>query len=107
AGIGQGKLLEQSVSQHAAPAVEQHHSLCSGLNLCVQVLLGGLRIDLEDAVQQIRTRVQHRLDLAVIGAAASLDHVTGDGPGTASKSDQGDFAVQFTANDRHGVKNVT
>src|SRR5690606_20228591 len=65
-GVSQGELLEQGVGQNTAPAVEQHHSLCTGTDLIVQVVAGGLGVDFQHAVHQVRTLIHHAFHQTVV-----------------------------------------
>ena len=100
------ELLVGAVGERPAPRIEDHQGLRAGLDLGVQV--GGHRvgIDLEDAREQVGAAIEHRLDLAEVGAAAALDHVAGERPGAAREADQRHAAGEHGANGAHGVGHV-
>ena len=111
ARVGQAEGLEGTVGQDTAPAVKDHHRLCTGLNLRVEVGRDGPCIDLQDLVHQVRAAVHQALHVAVVVAARTFDHVAGQGPGAAGKPDQGDAAApigqgQGLADGSHRVKHV-
>src|SRR3546814_10322700 len=72
-------------SQHTAPAVENHDCLSACLNLSIQVLLGGLCVDFENAVKQIGTAIQHGFDQPVIAGPLPFYHVAPYRPGRSEE----------------------
>src|SRR5690625_2226225 len=105
-GVIQRELLKQAICQYTAPAIKDHDGLSTGLDLFVQVLNGGLGIDLENAVHQIGTGIHQALELAVIARAGPFDQITADSPGAAGKTNQRDLAIELVANKMHCIKNV-
>jgi hypothetical protein len=50
-GVSKRESLECAVGKHAAPRIENHQCLRTGLDLCVQVSGYRARIDLQNAMQ--------------------------------------------------------
>ena len=105
--VSQAELLESAISQHTAPTVKNHHGLGASFNLGVQITGNGLGVDLQNAVHQIGSAVEHGLDQAVIVRAFAFDHVAGQGPGAARKANEGHTAIECFADGRHCIKDVT
>ncbi|MNI40426.1 hypothetical protein D3C73_946490 [compost metagenome] len=105
-GVRQRKLLEQAIGQDTAPTVEQHDGLCARGDLRVQVLQRGFGVDFQDAVQQVRARIQHGLDQTVVVAALAFDHIAGDGERAAGKADQRHLAVQLAADHAYRIEDI-
>ena len=82
-GVGQAELLECRIGQHAAPTVKNHDGLRTSFNLGVEVGGHSLRIDLQNAVHQIRTAVQHGFNQTVVVRTFAFHHVTSQGPRAA------------------------
>ncbi|MDT4845062.1 hypothetical protein FQZ97_790370 [compost metagenome] len=105
-GVGQRKVLELAVRQHAAPAVKNHHRLCARLNLRVQVDRHRVRVHGQDAVHQVRAAVHQRLHRAVVVRAAAFHHVASQRPGAARKTNQRHPAVERLADAGDRVEHV-
>ena len=105
-GVGQAELVKGRIGQHAAPAVENHHGLRTGIDLRIEVGRHGVGVDGQDLVHQVRAAVEQRLDLPVIAGTRALDHVAGQRPRTARKADQRHAAIERAANRRHRVEHV-
>ena len=105
-GVGQAEFLERPIGKDAAPAVEHHHGLRAGFDLRVQVRRHGIGVDLKHAVHQVRAAVQHGLDQPVIVRARTFDHVAGQRPGAARKTDQRHAAGQGAADRGDRVEHV-
>ena len=105
--VSQAELLESGIGQDTAPTVKNHHGLSAGFNLGVQIAGDSLGVDLQNAVHQIGSAVEHGLHQAVIVRAFALDHVAGQGPGAARKTNKGHAAIQGFADGCHGIKDIT
>ena len=57
-------------------------------------------------MQQIRTAVEHALDVAEIGGALAFDHVTGERVRAAGEADQRYRIVQGPANFADGIHDI-
>ena len=111
ARVGQTEGLEGAIGQHPTPTVEHHHRLRAGIDLRIEVLRDRLRIDLQDAVHQVGAAVHEALHMAIVVAAGPLDHVAGQGPGAAGKTDQRHAAApigqcQDLADGGHRVEHI-
>src|SRR3546814_1916107 len=106
ARVSQRKLLELAIGQHTAPTVENHDGLRARPDLGIEILSGSLGIDGQHAVKKIRTAVKHGFYQAIVVASTAFDHVAANRPRAARKTYQGDFARQFLANKRQGVKHI-
>ena len=104
--VGQAEGLKSPICQHAAPAVEHHHGLCAGINLRIQIGGHAVGIDGQNAVQQVWSRVEQRLDGAEISARCALHHVARQRPGAAGKADQRHPSGQRLADAAHGVEHI-
>ena len=81
--VGQAELMKSRIGQHAAPAVENHHSLGTSVDLCVQVGRHRIGVDGQHFVHQIGTLVHHGFDQPVVVRTGAFHHIAGQRPGAA------------------------
>ena len=92
--------------QDAAPGVEDLDRVDARLDLHQQVvgdLVGQL---VQQARQQRRVGVEHRLEVPVVLGAAALDHVGRQRERRAGEADQGRAVAQLALDQAHGVGHV-
>ena len=104
--VVQGELLIIAPGQHAAPGIENHHRLCTRLNLRVQVEGDALRQLVEQRMQSQRLGVHHLFNQGEGFAAAPLHHIGCQRPRAAGEANQRHFPFQLAANGAHGVHHV-
>src|SRR5271165_6080250 len=80
---------EQRGRQHAGPAVEQHHGLGPGFDLCGEVGDRRLGQHRHQPREQGGLHISHGADMGEVLRPAAFDHVAGDGEGRAGEADQG------------------
>ncbi|MNI37926.1 hypothetical protein D3C73_920410 [compost metagenome] len=104
--VAQRELAVHRRRQHAAPGVEHLQGLRAGRALRAEI--GDHRVGghFQQAVKGLRMIQRHRLDAREILAAAAFDHVTGQCPRAAGKTDQRYLAVQLAADQAHRVHHV-
>ncbi len=92
--------------ERASPGIEDHADVDPGLDLCSQVLAHGARVHVEDAMQEVGTRMAHGLQRSPVVAARTFDHVAGEGKGAAGEADERHAIAQLAANLAHRVHHV-
>ncbi len=106
AHIVQRKFLVSAIRQRPAPRIENHHGLCTGVDLGVQVSRHCRRIGAEHVMHQVRTVVQHRLDGMELARAFAFDHVASQGPRAAGKANQRHAAIELGTDLRDRLENI-
>ena len=94
------------VTERAAPGIKNHHRLRAGGNLCIQVGGDGVGQYVHQMVRGFRLFKQQRLGAGEGFAAATFNHVGGQRPRAAGKTDQRHLAIQLAANQRHRIGDI-
>ena len=102
----QGEVAVIPRGQHAAPGVEHHDGLGTGLDLGIEIPDHAVGQLVQQQVQCLRLGIHHLLDLGEGLGAAPLHHVGGQGPGTAGEADQRHFALELAAYGAHRIHHV-
>ena len=102
----QAEFGKRRIAEHAAPSVENLHRLCTGIDLRIQISRNGLRIHVQNFVQQIGARIHHTFNGAKFLAAAAFHHIAGQRKRAAGKTDQRHAAIKRAADRSHRIKHI-
>src|SRR3546814_5720903 len=89
----------------ACPAIENLHGVYTCFHLSRQILYGEIRNGVDDCSKSGWVSIGHTARKAVILGALSRDHISGDRPGTASKTQKAGLCRKSSFHESHGFIN--
>ena len=92
--------------QCGAPSVEDLHSLCTGIDLRIEIFDCCVRNRVHKFVEHIWRFCRESLDSGKTSTRTTFDHVGADGERAARETAQRYIAIEFTANRAHCIENV-
>ncbi len=104
--VAERELFVRPAAQNASPGIENLYSLGTGLDLAVEVVNDRVRQMIQQAVHNLWLAIHELLGLPEILGRAPFNHIGGEGPRASGEADQGNTAIQRTADGGDRVHDV-
>jgi hypothetical protein len=78
--------IKRDCWQHACPTVKDLHRICSGIDLCYEMISADIDEKVDQGLESIRVLVSEKPRRSLILGALARNHVSCDCPGCAAKA---------------------